>query len=140
MISKSKAQHGQTTRITLLCVAVSSCCSNFFYFFGFKSIFRVNKWQKLTIKSGFLDLIPAQGMILAGKYFGIVYECVGGSIYFKVSPGQKGMFQISPSEVASTYLLSKTSLIQNILFNSNRDASFNVIPCLWYFDYLYWIL
>lgn len=121
MISKSKAQHGQTTRITLLCVAVSSCCSNFFYFFGFKSIFRVNKWQKLTIKSGFLDLIPAQGMILAGKYFVIVYECVGGSIYFKVSPGQKGMFQISPSEVASTQEVTKVLiLVEQDIFDSKH--------------------
>lgn len=51
----------------------------------------------------------------------IVYECVGGSIYFKVSPGQKGMFQISPSEVASTQEVTKVLiLVEQDIFDSKH--------------------
>ena len=60
-------------------------------------------------------------MILAGKYFGIVYECVRGSIYFKVSPGEKGMFQMPPSEVAATQEITKVRiLVEQDIFDSKH--------------------
>ena len=78
--------------ITTLCEADNLCCSKFFCYFNLKGIFKAEKWQKLTIKSECLDLVPVQIMILTGKCFGILDKCVAGSIYFMISPGQKGMF------------------------------------------------
>ena len=67
--------------------------------------------KKMTLKSEFLDLIPAHSMIMADKGFNISDECAARSIYFKVPPGKRGMSQMPPSEVASTGKIAKVRIL-----------------------------
>ena len=65
--------------------------------------------KKLTLKSGFLDMLPKHCSIMADKGFNLNDECAARSLYFIVPPGRRGTTQMAPADVSKTSNIAKVS-------------------------------
>ena len=67
---------------------------------------RIND-KAITLKSGFLDIIPRYSIIMADKGFNIVDDCVTHCIQFIVPPARRGVTQMTPEKVKKLLLKRK---------------------------------
>ena len=67
--------------------------------------------KKITLESGFLDHIPQFTTIMADKGFSLIDECTVRNIYFEVSPGKRGITQMTLAQLSKTSSIAKVRIL-----------------------------
>ena len=67
--------------------------------------------NKITLKSGFLDMLPRYSNIMADKGFNLFDECAARCLHFTVPPGMRGASQMTPAEINKTSAIAKVRIL-----------------------------
>ena len=98
-------KHHNTLKF-LVCVAPTTAIT--FLSKGYTSRISDNK---ITLKSGFLDMLPRYSNIMADKGFNLFDECAARCLHFTVHPGMRVASQMTPAEINETSAIAKVRIL-----------------------------
>jgi len=104
-VTWSDYKHHNTLKF-LICVAPNSAIT----FISKAYTGRISD-KKITVNSGFLDLLPQYSTLMADKGFNLYDECAARALYFCVPPGKRGASQMTPAEVKKTGDIAKVRIL-----------------------------
>ena len=67
--------------------------------------------KEITLKSGFLDMLPRYSNIMTDKGFNLFDKCAAQCLHFTVPPGRRGASQMTPAEINKTSAINKVRIL-----------------------------
>ena len=75
--------------------------------------------KEITLKSGFLGMLPMYSNKMADKGFNIFDECAAQCLHFTVLPSRRGASQMTPAAINKTSAIAKVKIsVQQVIRQS----------------------